>query len=91
MTRTVQCAKLNKELPGLEHPPFRGELGQRIYENISQEAWRMWLNHSTMVINENRLNPSEPEAQQILQEQLEKFLFGEGAAPPEGYVAPSSQ
>ncbi len=88
-TRLVKCAKLGQELPGLPYPPFKGELGQRIYESISEQAWKAWLGHSTMVINENRLNPSEPAAQKILQEQLEQFLFGGGAAKPAGYVPPS--
>lgn len=86
MTRTVRCAKLGRELPGLEYAPLNGELGQRIYEQISQEAWKQWIAHSIMVINEFRLNPSEPQAQEILTKQAEDFLFGEGAAPPEGYV-----
>ncbi|MEL6759647.1 MAG: oxidative damage protection protein [Myxococcota bacterium] len=86
--RTVHCAKLGKDLPGLEYAPLKGELGERIYQSISQEAWKQWISHSTMIINEFRLNPSEPDAQRILCEQAEKFLFGDGAAPPEGYVPP---
>lgn len=86
MARMVHCARLGKELPGLLHPPFKGELGVRIYNGISQQAWKEWLGHSTMVINEYRLNPSEPEAQKILRKQLEDFLFGAGAAAPSGYV-----
>ena len=66
MDRLVQCKKMGKELPGLDYQPLKGELGIRIFENISKEAWKMWLGHSTMVINEYRLNPSEPEAQKIL-------------------------
>jgi Fe-S cluster biosynthesis and repair protein YggX len=90
MTRMVKCAKLGQELPGLAYPPFKGELGRRIYENISEQAWKSWLGHSTMVINEYRLNPSEPDAQKILRQQLEDFLFGSGASKPEGYVPPKS-
>lgn len=86
----VHCKKLNKRLPGLTHPPFKGELGRRIYSEISQEAWKLWLGQSTMVINENRLNPAEPEAQAILRAQLEKFLFGPGVAKPAGYTPPST-
>ena len=86
MTRMVQCTKLGKELPGLKYPPFKGELGERIYHQISEQAWKEWLGHSTMVINENRLNPAEPEAQKILRKQLEDFLFGTGAARPQGYT-----
>ena len=88
MTRTVKCAKLKKKLPGLKYPPLRGPLGQRIYNEISEEAWRNWVSHSTMVINEYRLNPAEPEAQKILQQQLEAFLFGD-AAPPAGFTPPA--
>jgi Fe-S cluster biosynthesis and repair protein YggX len=90
MTRMVKCAKLGQELPGLAFPPFKGELGRRIYESISEQAWKSWLGHSTMVINEYRLNPSEPEAQKILRQQLEDFLFGSGVAKPEGYVPPKA-
>jgi Fe-S cluster biosynthesis and repair protein YggX len=88
MSRTVSCVKLHKDLPGLPYPPFKGELGERIYSSISQEAWKGWLGHSTMVINENRLNPSDPEAQKILMRELEKFLFGPGAEKPQGYTPP---
>ncbi len=86
MSRTVQCAKLGRELPGLEYAPLKGELGERIFREISEEAWKQWIAHSTMVINEFRLNPSEPQAQEILAKQAEAFLFGDGVAPPEGYV-----
>jgi Fe-S cluster biosynthesis and repair protein YggX len=88
MSRMVMCQKLGRELPGLTFPPMKGELGQRIFDHISDEAWKLWLKHSTMVINEYRLNPSEPEAQKVLREQLEKFLFSGGAQAPEGYVPP---
>lgn len=88
MTRMVKCAKLGQELPGLGFLPMKGELGRRIYESISEEAWKMWLRHSTMVINEYRLNPADPEAQKVLRDEMEKFFFGEGAAPPPDYVPP---
>lgn len=88
MTRMVKCAKLGQELPGLGFLPMKGELGRRIYESISEEAWKMWLRHSTMVINEYRLNPADPEAQKVLRDEMEKFFFGEGAAPPPEYVPP---
>ena len=91
MTRTVNCAKLGKELPGMEYPPLKGELGRRIYETVSEEAWGLWLKHSTMVINEYRLNPSEPEGQKILKEQIEQFFFGEGAQLPPDYVPPQGK
>lgn len=90
MSRMVMCQKLGKELPGLKFAPMKGELGQRIYDNISEEAWKEWLRHSTMVINENRLNPSDPEAQKMLRGQMEQFLFGPGVAPPSGYVPPKN-
>ena len=89
MARMVKCAKLGKELPGLPYPPLKGDLGMRIYNEISAEAWKAWLGHSTMVINEYRLNPAEPEAQKILRKQLEQFLFGAGADAPPDYVPPS--
>ncbi|MEZ4272947.1 MAG: oxidative damage protection protein [Myxococcota bacterium] len=91
MSRMVHCVKLNKELPGLEYAPLKGELGQRIYNEVSQEAWDMWVGHSTMVINEYRLNPSEPEAQKIMKTQLEAFFFGGGAQVPEDYVPPQGK
>ena len=86
--RMVQCVKLHKELPGLDRAPWKGELGQRIYENVSKEAWSMWVDHSKMLLNEFRLNPLDPRSQKIMEEQMEQFFFGEGAKPPEGYVAP---
>ena len=91
MTRMVQCAKFGKEMEGMDYAPLKGELGRRIYENVSKEAWALWLKHSTMVINEYRLNPSEPEAQRILTEQLENFFFGEGAEVPPDYVPPQAK
>lgn len=88
MSRTVKCAKLGKEAEGLERPPYPGELGYRIYEEISKEAWQMWLGHQTMLINENRISPLDPKARKFLQEEMEKFLFGEGSVLPSGYVPP---
>lgn len=88
MTRTVNCVKLNREAEGLERPPYPGELGKRIYENVSKEAWQMWLGQQTMLINEYRLSPINPEHRKLLEEQMEKFFFGEGAAKPEGYTPP---
>lgn len=88
MARTVYCVKLGKEAEGLDRPPYPTELGQRIYDNVSKEAWQMWLNHQTMLVNEMRLNLMDPEAQQFLMQQMEAFFFGEGAETPEGYVPP---
>lgn len=85
MTRTVQCVKLGREAEGLERQPYPGELGQRIYENVSKEAWQMWLGHQTMLINEYRLTPVDPKARQFLEQEMEKFFFGAGAAPPPDY------
>lgn len=86
MTRMVKCVKLGKEAEGLEHQVYPGDLGKRIYDNVSKEAWQMWLKHQTMLINENRLSPIEPRARQFLEQEMEKFFFGEGSAMPEGYV-----
>ena len=86
MARMVTCVKMGQELPGLDFVPFPNELGRRIYENVSQEAWRQWISYSVMVINEFRLNLATKEGQKVYDEYLEKFFFGEGAAPPPGYV-----
>ena len=86
--RMVNCVKLGRELPGLDRPPWKGELGKRIYEHVSKDAWRMWVDHSKMLLNEYRLNPLDPRAQQIMEEQMEMFFFGEGSKLPEDYVPP---
>ena len=91
MARTVQCIKLHKELEGLEKPPFKGELGQRVFDTVSKEAWRQWLEHSKMLINEYRLDLMSPRAQEILREQCEQFFFGEGSQLPPDYVAPKAK
>ena len=88
---TVHCVKFGKELPGLDRVPWKGELGQRIYESVSKDAWKLWIEHSKMIMNEYRLNPLDPNSQKIMQEQLEQFFFGEGAKLPEGYVAPKAK
>ena len=88
MSRKVQCLLLGEELDGLAFQPYPGELGKRIYENISQQAWQKWLALQTMLINENRLSPINPEHRKYLEGEMEKFFFGEGAEMPEGYVAP---
>ena len=82
----VFCAKLKRELPGLETPPWPGPLGQRIYEHISEEAWEMWEERMKMILNEYRLLPFQKEAQILIAKQMEEFLFGEDTAPPPGYV-----
>lgn len=88
MTRMVQCKKLNQELPGLARPPYPGELGKKIFENISQQAWQMWVKQQTILINEYRLSLIDPKAQTLLKEEMEKFLFGNGGQMPQGYVPP---
>ena len=85
-TRMVHCVKFGKELPGLDRVPWKGELGKRVYENVSKDAWKLWIEHSKMVMNEYRLNPLDPNSQKIMEEQMEQFFFGEGAKLPEGYV-----
>lgn len=85
MTRMVQCAYLKREAPGLDRPPYPGELGKRVYEGISKEAWSQWLKHQTMLINEYRLTPMEPKARKFLEGEMDKFLFGMGAKPPDGF------
>ena len=89
MSRTVNCSMLNKEAEGLDYLPYPGELGQRIYNNISKEAWQKWLGHQTMLINEYRLTPIEPEARKFLENEMEKFFFGEGSSAPEDFIPPS--
>ena len=88
MARTVRCVLLGEDLPGLERPPYPGELGQRIYAEVSQQAWQQWLRHQTMLINEYRLSVIEPKARKFLEEEMEKFFFSGGAQKPEGYVKP---
>jgi len=89
--RTVMCAKLQKELPGLDEAPWPGDLGQRVFENISLDAWDLWKEHMKMVMNEFRLQPWQPEAQEIIEKQMEDFFFGDGAALPPDYVPPQEK
>ncbi len=91
MARMVQCQYLKKEGEGLDFAPYPGELGKRIYNNISKEAWQQWLRHQTMLVNENRLNLADQRARQYLARQMERFFFGEGADQPTGFVPPSGQ
>ena len=88
MTRMVQCVHLKKEAPGMTYAPYPGELGKRIYNEISQEAFDLWKKHQTMLVNENRLNLADARARQYLARQMEQFLFGGNADQPTGYVPP---
>ena len=89
MSRTVNCVMLDKEAEGLDYSPYPGDLGQRIYDGVSKEAWQQWLAHQTMLINEYRLTPIEPEARTFLETEMEKFFFVEGSSAPKEFVAPS--
>lgn len=91
MSRTVHCVVLKKEAPGLDRPTYPGELGKRIFENVSKEAWQRWLGHQTMLINEYRLTPIEPKARKFLEGEMEKFFFGAGASAIDNYVEPKSK
>jgi Fe-S cluster biosynthesis and repair protein YggX len=91
MPRMVKCVKLGKELPGIVYKPFMNELGQRIYDNVSQEAWKMWLEFSKMIVNEYRLDLTSPAGQKSMLEEAEKYFFGEGAQLPPDYVAPQAK
>ena len=88
--RLVQCVKLKRELPGLDHPPFSGELGERIYQNVSQEAWAMYREHLKMVINEYRLTLGTQEANEMIESHTEDYFFGPGASLPPGYIPPKT-
>lgn len=90
MTRLVHCTKLGVEAEGLDGPPFPGEKGRIIYETVSKQAWQEWLRLQTMLINEHRLTPFEPQAKEFLAREREKFLFGGGAEMPEGYKPPAA-
>ncbi|WP_295455941.1 oxidative damage protection protein [uncultured Thiodictyon sp.] len=88
MSRTVHCIKLGQEAEGLDRQPYPGELGRRVFEQVSKPAWAQWLRHQTMLINENRLSPMDPKDRKFLEEQMERYFFGDGADLPEGYVPP---
>ena len=90
MTRMVQCIHLKKEAPGLDFAPYPGELGKRMYESVSKEAFELWKKHQTMLVNENRLNLADARARQYLARQMEQYFFGAGADKPAGYVPPSA-
>lgn len=90
--RRVFCVKFQKEMYGLDETPFDGHpLGQKIFENVSRDAWKLWMEHMKMILNEYRLNLATKEAQEFLMEQMDKYFFGEGAAFPPGYVAPKAK
>jgi Fe-S cluster biosynthesis and repair protein YggX len=91
MAHTVFCVKLKKELPGLEEAPFDNDLGRKVYDNVSQEGWRLWTEHCKMLLNEYRLNPARREDQEVIVKQLEQFFFGEGSAVPKEYVPPAQK
>ena len=89
MARTVYCVKLQREAEGLDFPPYPGDLGKRLYENVSKEAWQGWLKHQTMLVNENRLNLADPRARKYLAAQMEGYFFGEGADRAARHVPPA--
>lgn len=91
MSRTVNCVKLGKELPGLDSPPWPGELGERIFNNVSIEAWKLWEDRMKMILNEYRLLPFQKEAQDLVAKQMNEFFFGEGSAMPPDYVPPRTK
>ncbi|HUG78237.1 MAG TPA: oxidative damage protection protein [Burkholderiales bacterium] len=91
MARTVKCIKLGREAQGLDFPPYPGELGKRIFENVSKEAWGHWLAQQTMLVNENRLNLADKKARDYLAQQMESHFFGSGADVAAGYVPPTQQ
>ena len=91
MARTVKCIKLGREAEGLDRPPYPGELGKRIFENVSKEAWQQWLKQQTMLVNENRLSLADSKARKYLTEQTERHFFGEGADTASGYVPPKDK
>ena len=88
MARMVKCIKLGRESEGLDFPPVPGEIGKRIFENVSKEAWQQWQRHQTMLVNENRLNLADARARQYLRTQMEEYFFGSGGDKPAGYVPP---
>jgi len=90
MSRMVQCTYLKKQAEGMAYPPYPGELGKRIYDNISKEAFELWKKQQTMLVNENRLNLADARARQYLARQMEQFFFGDGGDKPAGYVPPST-
>ena len=90
MARTVKCIKLGREADGMDFPPYPGALGQRIFENVSKEAWATWLKQQTMLVNENRLSLADPQAREYLADQTEAYFFGDGAEQASGYIPPKA-
>jgi Fe-S cluster biosynthesis and repair protein YggX len=90
MTRTVQCVLLKREAPGLDRVPYPGALGQRIFNEVSKEAWAGWVRHQTMLLNEYRLTPVDPKARKFLEGEMEKYLFGAGSEKPAEFKAPEA-
>ncbi|MBS1162993.1 MAG: oxidative damage protection protein [Burkholderiaceae bacterium] len=88
MARMVHCIKLGREAEGLDFPPVPGELGKKLWESVSKEAWAAWQKHQTMLVNENRLNLADARARKYLMTQMEKYFFGDGADQVSGYVPP---
>lgn len=86
MSRTIHCCKLKQDAEGMQKAPFPGALGERIYNEVSKEAWKMWLTHQTMIINEYRLNLLEPKSREFLKEEMQKYFFGEGSEKPSGFT-----
>jgi len=89
MSRMVNCILLGEEAEGLDYAPYPGDLGQRIFENVSKQAWQRWLEHQTMLINEYRLSPIEPDARKFLETEMDKFFFAGGSAAPQEYTPPT--
>lgn len=87
MSRIIHCQKLNQDLEGLDFQPYPGELGKKIFEHISKQAWNEWLQHQTTLINEYRLNMLDSKAREFLKTEMEKFLLGEGSEKPSGFKA----
>ncbi len=90
MTRTVQCVLLQREAPGLETLPYPGELGQRIFENVSREAWQQWMGRQTLLINEYRINPLDPKSRKFIEDEMLSFFFGGNSSPPPDFVSPDA-
>ena len=88
MTKMVNCVKLGTEAEGLDKPPYPGELGQRIFEHVSKQGWQQWMGQQTILINEHRINVVDPKGREFLEEQMQRFFFGDGGDTPEGFTPP---